>query len=191
MTLIEDLRQQTEEAHRSLEKDLIGRIKRIASREDYLELLSLMYGFYSAMEDELLPFLRTHEDVDFSERRKAAWLIHDMETLGKAGDLKKCGVLPSIESQASALGAMYVLEGSTLGGPIIAKMIRQQLGIEGENGFTFFMSYGKDAPVMWQRFKDSLAKPFRADEHEAIIRAANETFITFRNWIEQYDAKNV
>ena len=191
MELIHELRQQTEQAHRALEKDLVGRIKGVRSSADYESLLRLMYGFYAALEVQLQPFLMHEPGIDFLNRRKAAWLVKDIETIGSAEDLSCCEVLPEINSPSSALGAMYVLEGSTLGGQIIAKMLRQQLRVDDDRGLSFFLSYGADTTAMWERFKAHLSQPFDRQEQSEIIRTANDTFITFRNWIDQYDANQL
>ena len=191
MELIHELRQETEQAHRALEKDLVGKIKAVHSRADYENLLRMMYGFYAAMEKHMQPFLSDKPGLDFAHRRKADWLVRDIETVGSSAALSCCDVLPPINSASSALGAMYVLEGSTLGGQIIAKMLKQQLRVEGNSGLSFFLSYGTETTTMWERFKAELSKPFNALEQSEIIRTAKDTFIKFRTWIEQYDANKL
>ena len=67
--------------------------------------------------------------------------------------------LPSIRSHQHALGALYVIEGSTLGGKIISKMISHQIPSTDGHGLTFFNSYGDDTITMWERFKVILDDP--------------------------------
>lgn len=191
MAFIEELRQQTASAHQALEKDLVARIKSIYTKAQYDDLLKLMYGYYAAMEKVLEKYLSSDISINFAGRRKSAWLIDDLGLSGKKNDLVQCEELPRVGSARSALGAMYVLEGSTLGGQIIAKMIRQQLQSDDPLRLSFFQSYGANTPSMWARFKQVLDKPFETHERQAIITAANETFISFRNWISSYEAKKL
>ena len=51
--------------------------------------------------------------------------------------------LPSIPGTAEAIGALYVMEGSTLGGQIIKKMIAKQLGTAEDHATSFFNGYGE------------------------------------------------
>lgn len=52
-----------------------------------------------------------------------------------------------IEIHLQSLGALYVMEGSTIGDKIISKMIEQQLKTE-FMAFTFFMGYGDQSANM-------------------------------------------
>ena len=185
--LIDLLRERTVDVHRALEAQLVGRIKSISSLQDYSRLLRLMYGYYDALERHIQPHVETNPDLDFFNRRKAAWLIHDMEMLGDASDLQRCQHLPSINNATAAIGAMYVLEGSTLGGQHIATMIQKKLVLS-DDALTFFHSYKGDTPAMWERFKQVLTHPFDSRQQQDIIQAAHDTFVTFMNWINKHGA---
>src|SRR5687767_11044482 len=103
MELIHELRQETEQAHRALEKDLVGRIKAVRTPRDYENLLRMMYGFYAAMERHIQPFLSDEPDLDFMQRRKAERLVQDIEIVGSTVAINCCENLPSINSAPSAL----------------------------------------------------------------------------------------
>ena len=103
-----------------------------------------------------------------------------------SGDIIEiCCDLPMIDSTDRALGALYVLEGSTLGGRIIADMIARRLGLL--TSLEFFDSYGDETQNMWRSFKDFLNKPRTAEQQTKIIDAAKDTFITFKNWIGKHE----
>ena len=91
--------------------------------------------------------------------------------------------LPVIDSPFRALGALYVMEGSTLGGVYIVKMIQKKLSGK-ENIFHFFSGYGDRNPLMWNRFKNALDHS-TADEEEIalILSGAEDTFHKFYEWI--------
>ena len=83
-----------------------------------------------------------------------------------------------LASLASGLGCLYVLEGSTLGGRIIARRARAALG--DELPVTFFTSANRlDPGAEWRTFQAALdAWWSSADEHAGgeVVAAANQTF---------------
>jgi heme oxygenase len=183
--LCELLKERTSSSHQALEKDLVLRIKKIRTTDDYVELLKMMYGYYHAMENELAEYLITHPDLNFDGRRKSSAILEDLLHLNYNDSVRVCKRLPEISSGATALGAMYVMEGSTLGGQHIARMIQSQLQID-IAGLHFFNGYGADTQKMWESFKLTLKGPFNEEEERDIIETANDTFITFKNWVDQY-----
>ena len=77
-----------------------------------------------------------------------------------------------------------MIEGSTLGGKIIAGMMRQHFTFNGNEGLSFFSGYGDDTDAMWASFKNELnAVAATAEDQTEITEAANQTFIKFGNWI--------
>ncbi len=81
---------------------------------------------------------------------------------------------------------MYVLEGSTLGGQIISKMISQALPGKADHALTFYAGYGEQTMPMWNSFKTALNEQVQspADQQE-LVHAANETFLKFSRWVEK------
>ncbi|MBT1702896.1 biliverdin-producing heme oxygenase [Chryseosolibacter indicus] len=185
--LHQHLKEQTAYAHQVLEKKLVTRIKNIRSVEDYATLLKVMYGYYAAIEIQIQPYITDESLLNFTARRKADSILDDISSFMPVGQLPLCTDLPVVKSYAQSLGVLYVLEGSTLGGQIIAKMIANQLNLKDKKGISFFLGYGEKTQVMWESFKEKLDQPFNDFEKEEIIGAANDTFITFKNWIDKQE----
>ena len=80
------------------------------------------------------------------------------------------------------LGAMYVLEGSTLGGQYIAHTVESALNLQSGVGDAFFRGYGKDTMPRWREFQQVLATT-PDSEAEAVIGAAKQMFAIFRVWM--------
>ena len=87
---------------------------------------------------------------DYDKRRSASYLKADIEALGATTDELPEAQAPQITNAAEAMGALYVLEGSIMGGPYIVQML-QKRGIE--KGFSFFSGYGADSGHMWKAFR--------------------------------------
>jgi heme oxygenase len=183
--LNEQLKESTEPSHQELEKKMVSIIRKIRNKQDYVRFLKLMYGYFSALERKVQEYV---SDPEIHKRRKAERLLEDISYFESMETPVLCKDLPPICSHAEALGAMYVMEGSTHGGKVIAKMIEGQAGINGPSGFSFFNGYGEDNGEMWDEFKSILNRPFDEMEKLNLILTANRTFITFYNWIDKHAA---
>lgn len=183
--LSERLKEETKQAHIEVETLIIPRIKNLESNKAYKDLLHIFYGYFKPVEEKIAFYITNNTLPDLHERRKADIILKDMKHLVSDEQLQLCNELPGINSTASALGALYVLEGSTLGGQYISKMITDRIPVSPEEGVQFFTGYGPDTFTKWNVFKDHLNQ-FSGQEtvEDEIIQAANETFIKFRNWIK-------
>lgn len=186
----DELRESTMQVHQGLEKKLIGHIKRIATIDDYVQLLVLMYGFYVPLQKKTEPFLVTADyPGSVNTGREAQSILSDIQYLtGKTPpEIAVCDHLPEINSYASAIGSLYVTEGSTLGGLIIAQMISKKLNIPADKGFSFFTAYGDETHQMWTGFKAILNGDFSDKEKQEIKAIALSTFSTFKEWVVLYE----
>ncbi len=133
------LRQGTRDCHKMLEARLPFFSPSFDSA-DYRRLLQAYYGFHFPLEHCL-------SDYQGRERHKAPTLARDLLALGLSeadvGALPLCQALPAIHDEASALGVMYVLEGSTLGGQVLKRAMAERLGIGHDSGAAFLDVYGE------------------------------------------------
>jgi heme oxygenase len=153
----------------------------------------LFYGFCHPLEDVMMPLLSESVIADLDGRRKSTALLQDMERLrGGEIEVPLCDRLPALSSVGEALGALYVMEGSTLGGSIIANMIRKRVPELPEDSLHFFTGYGPETAARWAAFKqqtDAFATTSAAKE--AVILGANKTFETFHQWIKEHETTAV
>lgn len=185
--LSEKLKEATKTNHQLLEKKLITNIKSIRTKQDYTALIALFYGFFGGMEKQINKEIDTTQLQDYAERRKATALANDLDQLGAVKPtLASDKEIPQISNHLQALGAFYVMEGSTLGGKIISKMIRQQIGEPDMEGLSFFNGYGEKTDAMWQTFKDVIDQPLLPAEQEVVVKAADETFFQFSQWFDRH-----
>lgn len=127
---------------------------------------------------------------DFATRRKAEAIKTDLAHIEKAtpnaSALPICHDLPEITDASQALGYLYVMEGSTLGGKVIARLLEETLGINQQNGAAFFYGYGPETGAKWKAFREALVSYAESSgEEERIIAAANQTFLKFETWINK------
>jgi len=186
--ILERIKKETQEHHERIESSsLMSKISdRSISHTDYLKILSKFYGFFYPLEIQLdqLKELTTYL-TDYTQRRKSSSILKDIEQLGGTKtDCGLCNDLPSLESISEAFGILYVMEGSTLGGRMISKIVEERLSLTSEYGINFFNGYGPLTGERWNHFRKSLVEFAEAtQDEETIINAANQTFHKFYNWI--------
>lgn len=182
------LKQQTQPYHTALEQRLDWR-QWASSDQAYRRLLQRFYGFYLPLEAALgrLPWLTL--PFDFEARRKAGLLAHDLRFLGDTpdslADLPLCHNLPPLDDFPQALGCLYVVEGSTLGGKIIFRFLQQPLNLSKIDGGSFFSCYGDEVGPMWTAFSQAV-NAYTAGQREreaTLIAAACNTFQKIDEWL--------
>lgn len=92
--------------------------------------------------------------------------------------------MPSVATPLQALGALYVMEGSALGGRVIARMLRKS-GQLPENVFNFFDGYQENTGLNWQAFILRLNQIAASQtDIDNVCAAANETFAAHARWMK-------
>jgi heme oxygenase len=154
--------------------------------DDYRKLLTWMWGFYRPVEARLAAHSMRWQalGLDPEKRWKAARLEQDLGELGigqgALARLPLCTDLPALNSAPGALGCMYVLEGATLGGAIIARHLQRVWGIRS----TFFGSYGSTTGAMWTAFGCALAAyETTTGSGNQIVEGACDTFNKLDAWL--------
>ena len=183
-TIAEALKEQTAAQHQAAEDSLVPRISGIRSVADYASILHTFYGFFQPLSDLIRKHIHPDHLPDIHERRTSELIIRDLSTLNlPVNNLPRTTSLPDISSAAQAFGALYVMEGSTLGGRVIRKMLLQHPGLKlGEEALNFFDGYGSETGPRWLSFQKALNQQPDAGP---IISAAKETFTHFKNWINK------
>lgn len=179
--MFDQLRHTTRQSHAAFEKTYITRLKGLRTVEDYAALLKTLHDFYAPVEHLVLLHLDDSVVPDLQERRKVKSLLRDMEFLNEKQSMRQPTRLPRITNLSTAVGAMYVTEGSTLGGHIIAGMLKKQLGME--SGFSFFRCYGREADARWTEFRQSLMTHQHKFNSTEVCQSAHQTFESLQEWL--------
>jgi heme oxygenase len=105
--------------------------------------------------------------------------------------------LPVPDRAEAALGALYVIEGSGLGGRVIARHLAENLGLTPDTGGRFYGGLTADgARARWQRLSEVLEQDFSGGQAQkvpdiedtvvaAMIDAARETFRGLEHWLRR------
>lgn len=177
------LRSETRAAHDAIERDLDWE-RRVSTIDGYRQLLARFYGFHRTWEPAIAASI---DDESFvGPRRKLPLLEADLLHLGMTPTaiekIPEPDLLIRPRTRAEALGSMYVLEGSTLGGQLIARRVAEKLGLKPGAGLSYHCAYGDAVGPMWQAFRARLGELSPSEEDEA-IGSANTTFRHLRAWL--------
>ncbi|MGC4072816.1 MAG: biliverdin-producing heme oxygenase [Nibricoccus sp.] len=190
MRLLQALKTHTAVCHQDLENSL-SVFSRIRTRDDYGRLLEKFLTLYEPLEAQLGTSADWRAlDFDFDAHRKTAWLRGDLAALGvneaEINSWERCRTLPSTEGVGAAIGCLYVLEGSTLGGQMISKQFRETLGVTPETGGRFFNGYGAETGQRWRAFGmwAQTADDRAGGLEQPAAEAAKHTFACFGQWLK-------
>jgi heme oxygenase len=193
--ILRALREQTAALHERVER-VVGLPTRLAGVAGYADLLGRLYGFVQPVEQLLAGAVDCRAiGLDFEARRKAGHLRDDLTALGSSGAtvdaLPRCSRLPAVTGAADVFGVMYVMEGSTLGGRVVRRMVADRLGLTPGHGCAYFAGYGDRVGPMWQEFctaLDRFAAAAPAGTGEQIVAAAVGTFDGLGRWLAEGEA---
>ena len=179
------LREATKEAHERL-----GRALPLTSPELTLDVyrvvLEAYYGFHAPLEPRLVVAAAKSDGAVPIRGREKLWrLRRDLRALGatdgRIDALPRCTWVPEVSTVQRALGCLYVIEGATLGGRIVARSVREHLGLGPSTGASFFEGYGPATGAMWRSFLDCLNAC--ATSRGEAVEAAVDTFGAFEHWL--------
>lgn len=182
------LKVNTKKDHDSIEEK-VDLVKLATEKQTYIQLLKDMYSFYAPLENNLAHFKDDFQElnIDLKERLKISLLKKDLLHFeldeSVLGNLDICESYPKAHNIKEAMGILYVLEGSTMGGQIIFKNLQKAGIITGESGGEFFKPYGSQTMPMWMSFKDSLNK--LPEEDAVVLEKAKETFHSMEAWLSR------
>jgi heme oxygenase (biliverdin-IX-beta and delta-forming) len=156
----------------------------------YCDLLVRLWGFHRGFEIKLNEAMRRCDvDFDVTARRRCSLIEEDLNALGIAptAGWPICPRPAAFENRAQIFGSLYVIEGSTLGGAVIARALTPLVGDETPNTRRFFIGYGPRTGAMWAEFLNALDAAVTTPDDEAeAVRASNDTFSAFESWMSNW-----
>lgn len=171
------LRRATADRHAAIEALL--RLDETVARPRYELILTGFESFLSAWEPRVRAALPEALRPWFDGRSRLAFARQDLRALGLRPLPPARAALATLDlpDAAAAFGTLYVLEGSALGGQVIARRLTSTLGLDGGHGAAYFAGWGSDTGGMWREFRERLETQLDGDagRHSA-GRAARQTF---------------
>ncbi len=176
------------------EHDRIEQILRLTEPMPLERYAAVMGGFdaflrvwepriHAALPERLQPWFRS--------RRRGGFASADVEWLRDVGGIelpdfgaRMAAALP-LGDLAQVLGSLYVIEGSALGGRVIAPQLKRTLGLDQGRGASYFHGFGGETGVMWNNFR-VLASLEIGDASRNTVRACQSAKRTFAALIDLF-----
>jgi heme oxygenase (biliverdin-IX-beta and delta-forming) len=127
---------------------------------------------------------------DRARRVKRPLLDQDLVALGASEPVIPAPV-PPLADAAEAFGAAYVLEGSMLGGAVLAKSLGPSLALSREQGLAYLTAYGPELSAMWRGFVAALSAFGAELDDTAHARLVSSACAVFEAFYAHYAHKGV
>lgn len=155
------------------------------TRHRLAQVLDAMHGFWRAAEAGLDDWAARcpadAEEIAWPRRRRASLFAADLRTLGAPAS-DAAPPLPAVAGTDEALGRMYVLEGSTLGGVFIDRHLAALPELAGVT-VGAFSPYGSETGAMWAAFRRTTrARVAAGGDAAAMLASARSTFAELAGW---------
>ncbi|MCF6506894.1 biliverdin-producing heme oxygenase [Blastococcus sp. MG754426] len=178
------LRTGTAEEHRQLEETL-DLLDPELDRARLVQVLGLMHGFWTAAERGLDEWAARHPadaaTAGWARRRRAGLFAADLAALGAPVPGAAPG-LPAVPGTDEALGRLYVLEGSTLGGTFIDRHLAALPLLAGVR-LHAFSPYGAETGAMWAAYRRvARAHVAAGGNADRVVAAARDAFRELSEW---------
>lgn len=174
--MIQRLKEETRELHEQVEEENLA--KRIMDHsidpETYKLLLLQNFMAYRATENSIQEYIPGYDGNKHKQLKK------DLEQLDVPVEKWSEDAAFQCHSKAEALGAAYVVEGSALGGMLLARNLKKCDRLSSVQQHHFFNG-DKENLRDWNSFKAELEQyDFSENEEREAIEKAKETFRFFQ-----------
>ena len=181
--LQEILKSATKDNHDELEELMFVNeiMNKTITLQQYKTLLATNYVVHAAIESKLHDALDTElkDTLNLDNRLKLKALEQDLAEMeidkDKFDSLDFDFLTQRTYDTAAALGAMYVLEGATLGGHVIQKKLRANPAFEKLN-LNYYTVYAQNLMPNWLSFVEVLNTALPENDYPAAKDSAVNTF---------------
>ena len=188
---LRDLREATRAEHDATEA-LMPLMGPELTRGMYVAVLGMLYPLVLSWEEWAAVSAPEGLRGLVGRRRRVPLLAADLAALGAKPDAgRSAGVdwnavlegpnghpKSDPDRVAAFLGALYVMEGSTLGGRYIARHDQDVLGLEPGVGNAYFRGHGEATGALWREVQEQISA-VREDRAGLVIGAARRAFAWF------------
>jgi heme oxygenase len=169
------LREATSSLHHEVE-DRIDFLSPDLTIPKYVRILQAFYAFFEPVEAQMDACCPAEYASAWKGRQRAQRLVDDLAALGAPPAAAVSGAfsIPDVSSTGRWLGALYVLEGSTLGGQVISRHLEKHFGWRDGRGYSFFLGHGEQTGERWRQVVKILEANPEAENQ--VVLGARQTF---------------
>lgn len=180
--LLAELKSATADLHARVEAAMPS-LDELATPAGYAAALRALHGFHASWEPAIWRTPGVAEAGMDDGRRKLPLLEADLRALG----IPPCDPAAppaGLAGTAEALGALYVLEGATLGGRIIHRRVAGPLGVTPARGAAYYHGYGDGTGERWKAFGAAVSRWAEGnDAAPRVVDGAVACFAALEAWL--------
>ncbi len=184
------LRQSTRASHRAIDHHpfLAPLVQPRLTLDHYKCVLTVMNWMHLHLRERLAQAMLEHIPASpFVPSDRLSWLAEDFKWFGMAMTpaperIVEC-FTPRFASAQALVGALYVIEGSTLGGQFIAQQLAGSIDVYPGKGASFFYGHGADTRSRWNDFWTFAANVCVDDSLDEVCTAAGRMFGDFERML--------
>jgi len=187
------LRAGTRDAHARIETvpALARLMEPDLTHDEYVAILQRLHAFHTHLEPAVAAALKNHPAAAMLDGARPRALAEDLDWFGVR--TLSTPALPRLDTPEAALGALYVIEGSGLGGRVIARHLMTSLGVGPGTGGNFYCGLSADAArARWHQLCALLdpsdatgSDPAAVGETEHVVEGARATFAALDRYLRQ------
>ena len=181
------MREATAAEHERVE-DALDLVRPDLDRPRLVAAVSALHGFWCAAEAGLDGwadrFPADAAGVEWTRRRRAHLYAADLRALGTEPAQGRPALGP-VRDTDEALGRLYVLEGSTLGGTFIDRHLAGLPELAGVR-LRAFSPYAERTGAMWHAYRRATRAHVAAGgDADRVVAAARGTFAALAGWVDE------
>lgn len=173
--MLDRLRQETREAHQRIEATL-DLMSPALDLHRYLQILKNLHTAMTSLEERIEERCPVQYRSLWAGRQKVGRLRADLEWFGETAEAGRPtdDPVPQLSTASHWLGAIYVVEGSMLGGQVICRHLEKHFGWADGRGYRYFRGYGDQTREQWRQ----VTRALEGDDLDGnlIVEGAHHTF---------------
>lgn len=183
------LRARSRESHRRMERH--PRMRLLLSPQltlqDYGALLQDLFSYHHALDNRIAGLQETlfSPGERYCWQSRSAWLEQDLNDLRfyrTEANARSKPELPPVRSSDELIGVMYVIEGSSQGGRVIAPLLERRIALSSDFGARYFNAHRHGSWLAFLDWADALSE--HIDVNKA-AKAANRVFDTLGRHLDR------
>lgn len=181
------LKAATHATHDALDKRIMA-ADIFANRTQFAKFLRVQYRFHRDIDALYSCPKLTTLMPSLEQRRRLLKIANDLSDLGQQPPPPQPQPprFDNTTTKATALGWLYVAEGSNLGATILYKMAKEKLGLNGSLGARHLAAHPDGAARHWREFTRVLDSVVLDEQDEATtLQAAKDAFATVAGYAEE------
>lgn len=187
------LQEKTDDIHQLLHRhsSFAALFKANLELPEYQRLVHRLFGFYAPLDDAVHTVMTAIGEgpINYGYVRRSDLLARDLLDLGldqrEIDITARCARIKDVVTTDTIGGALYVVEGATLGGSVIERALTKTLRTDGVNGRRYWSWCRAEGKYGWSKLNAYLDS---VDANEQAVKnhvaGATGTFQTFAEWLE-------